>query len=145
MYYMCQQRLKIHCAPTLQTCLNHGDGFPCLLSLKYSLLTEFFLNWQSVMYTSSSHFLTSTSCYRMQTQDAVKFFLLSRSNVFATHLFHCIPLVKDVSHLILMFIPRFSLSSHVKTESLYGIKSDFFFFLLCSKQNISYTEKKTDD
>lgn len=78
---MCQHRLKIHCAPTLQTRLNHGDGCPCLLSLKYSLLTEFFLNWQSVMYTSSSHFLTPNSCYRIQT---FTFFLLSRRKVFAT-------------------------------------------------------------
>lgn len=28
-------------------------------------------------------------------------------------------------------LPKFSLSSHVSTESLYGMKSDFFFFLLC--------------
>lgn len=38
-----------------------------------------------------------------------------------------------------MFIPRFSLSSHVRTESLYGMKSVFFFFLLCNKQNINLT------
>lgn len=31
-----------------------------------------------------------------------------------------------------VFIPKFSLSSHVRTESLYGMKfSTFFFFLFC--------------
>lgn len=41
-------------------------------------------------------------------------------------------LAKDSSQMLLMFIPRFSLNSHVKTESLYGMKSVFFFFLLCN-------------
>lgn len=53
---MCQLRLKIHCTPLLHTCVNHGDGCAGLVRLKYSLLTVFFLNWQRVMYTSSTHF-----------------------------------------------------------------------------------------
>lgn len=34
-------------------------------------------------------------------------------------------------------LPRFSLSSHVRTESLYGMKSLFFFFLLCNRKKHS--------
>lgn len=115
MYYMCQLRYTVH--PLLHICLNQGDGCACLVRLKYSVLTAFFLNWQRVMYTSSSHFFTPTSYYRIQ---MVTFFLADLNS--------------SISISKQCFIPRFSLSNHVRTESLYGMKSVFFFFLLCSKK-----------
>lgn len=55
LHVSCLLRLKIRCAPLLHTCLNRRDWCACLVRLKYSLLTVFFLNWQGVMHTSSCH------------------------------------------------------------------------------------------
>lgn len=63
-----------------------------------------------------------------------EFLWLFIRNLLANHYCH---IVMSINQVILISIPRFSLSSHVRTESLYGMKSLFFFFLLCGKQKIN--------
>lgn len=63
-----------------------------------------------------------------------QFLWLFIRNLLANHYCH---IVTSINQVILISIPRFSLSSHVRTESLYGMKSLFFFFLLCGKQKIN--------